>query len=113
MGSKRITPYNQAISVGEHVRFLLADRGSSFPGCPKWPADVFAVAASLLAHAGAYASILTAWPPAGEKKTWTGKARRIARQWRRDWQKIPSEIVLGWKVLGNEGSLAVHDICHN
>ena len=113
MGSKRTTPYNQAISVGEHVRFLLAERGPSFPSCPKWPADVFAVAASLLARAGAYASILTAWPPAGEKKTWAGKARRIARQWRRDWQKTPPEIVAGWKVLENQDSLAAHDICHN
>jgi hypothetical protein len=71
------------------------------------------VAASLLARAGAYASILSAWPPTGATNTWTDEAKRIAKQWRREWQKTPSEIVSGWEALESHETLAVHDICHN
>lgn len=111
--SKQTTPYNQSISLGEHIRFLLAERGVAFPSCPRWPADVFAVATSLLARAGAYASILNSWPPAGAKKPWTGEVKRIARGWRQDWQKTPSEIVSGWNFLGGYDRLPVHEICHD
>lgn len=53
MDSKRTSHYSQAVSVEEYVRFLLPDHGALFPGYPKWTADVFAVAGSLLARGGA------------------------------------------------------------
>lgn len=111
--TKQTTPYNQSITVGEHVRFLLAVTTKTFPDCPKWPADVFAIAASLLARGGAYASILKTWPPSGAAGLWTAKVKKIAKQWRRAWQKTPTEVVMGWALLKKYAYLPIHQICQD
>lgn len=111
MRKLRLRPYNQQITLVEHVQFLLAEQDVDFPSCPKWPADIFAIAASLLARAGAYASILNTWPPAGTTDSWTDHVKNIAEVWRKDWKATPPEVERAWESLIPFDSLPIHEIC--
>lgn len=80
--------------------------------CPKWPADVFAVAASLLTQRGAYASILQKWPPKASS-TWASDVRQIGDIWRKSWPTVPRQVRSAWSAVRGEASTPLKDICKN
>lgn len=77
--------------------------------CPRWPPDVFAVAAYLLELSGAYLRLLRQWPPSGdageaclfENGQWSEEMRRIGITWRERWNedRVPKEVSRWWKIL--------------
>lgn len=78
--------YNAPLSIGDHLSQilprLLSDDSSAMP---IWPADVFAIATSLLQRTGAYAAAMDHWPPDGQEDTWIGNVRKAGRHWRQHW----------------------------
>lgn len=104
------------VTIGQHLNFLrprLAARRSP----PRWPPDVFAVAASLLLHSGAYLQILESWPPAGGQtrgclkvpaEFWCKKMRSLGESWRGAWPgRPPEEICRWWRILYDHRDMAV------
>ena len=80
--------YNAPLTVADHLSQilprLLVDQSSAIP---IWPADVFAIAASLLQRTGAYAPAMDHWPPDGQESTWNDDVRKVGRQWRQQWNQ--------------------------
>ena len=52
---------------------------------PIWPADVFAIATSLLQRTGAYTAAMDHWPPDGQEATWAEDVRTAGQHWRQHW----------------------------
>lgn len=80
------------------------------PGCgvPRWPADVFGLTAIALKRSGAYASIVSAWPPPERSgRKWVGFIRRTGGNWRKAWERyagpgsapLPAAVRARWRKI--------------
>jgi hypothetical protein len=70
---------NTSLSLGEVHELLVpgADQG-----LPRWPADAFAVALTLLRRADAYSRVVEEWPPEGSGIDWEKMISGVASEWR-------------------------------
>ncbi|WP_433974962.1 hypothetical protein [Tunturiibacter lichenicola] len=97
------TPQNRRFDIGlmvsDHLWDVLPRTKTKRRGCPSWPADVFAVAASLLTRKGAYASMLKKWPPKIGSRNWVDEVRDTGQAWRKSWPTTPNGIVSRWDSL--------------
>lgn len=75
-------------TVGEVLEYLVPALGGS-KDCPKWPPDVFAITATVLARSGAYVRVVTTWPPT---PNWGDEVNAAAEAW--EDQKDPAAIPL-------------------
>lgn len=78
---------NSPITIGEYLKLLLPRLvNAKQRHVPYWPADVFAVAMSLIQKSGIYTLILNEWPPTveGEEtpEEWAVKMEQTAKRWR-------------------------------
>jgi hypothetical protein len=86
----------------------LSDKTSAMP---IWPADVFAIAASLLQRTGAYARAMDHWPPDGQESTWIDEVREAGRQWRQHWKHGSfTYLEKSWNVLLAKRSLELDEL---
>jgi hypothetical protein len=78
--------YNDPLTLADHLRQILprilSDETSAMP---IWPADVFAIATSLLQRTGAYTAAMDHWPPDGQEATWAEDVRTAGQHWRQHW----------------------------
>jgi hypothetical protein len=78
---------------------------------PIWPADVFAIAASLLQRTGAYARAMDHWPPDGQESTWIDEVREAGRHWRQHWKHGSfTYLEKSWNVLLAKRSLELDEL---
>lgn len=88
-------------SIGELLDFLLP--GALSRGCPPWPPDVFALAASVLQRSSAYARVLPVEGAGLFDAQWPARASRIARRWRANLNHaelvLPNEVARDWTRL--------------
>lgn len=87
-------------------------------GDPLWPADVFAVAASILAHSGAYTVCIESWPPAGfvDLKQWTTHIKKLGAEWRRRaaaGQPPPDDVAKSWALLEDRADLELSQLSNS
>ena len=96
------------ITIGEHLRFLLPRLANVRQRhSPVWPADVFAVAMSLIQKSGIYTLILNEWPPTADSgettEEWATKMERLGKRWReyagRDEPRAPTIVTKHWRLL--------------
>ena len=98
-------------NIGDVIAFLLRDTDP-----PSWPADAFAVAASLLKQSGAYTEITQNWPPARFRtlERWQEQAVRVRTQWRsrfnRGNESPPRQIARWWRTIADASALPVAEI---
>lgn len=104
------TEYNRPPTVHDHLVSLLPRLASGRSTCPAWPADVFAVAASLLTRGGAYAAILKQWPISERGSTWVAKARSVGAQWRNAWSSPPPDVIDHWNRVINARRVKLQEI---
>jgi hypothetical protein len=82
--------------------------------CPPWPADVFAICASLLEKSGAYCGIGTFSPPiAANFKTWPEEIQQIAEVWRVYWanyRQAPPAVQERWQIVQQSREVLVQDV---
>jgi hypothetical protein len=99
---------NSPITIGEHLKLLLPRLEKVRQRhVPYWPADVFAVAMSLIQKSGIYTLILNEWPPTveGDETTeeWAEKMERMGKRWREyagaDEPRAPSLVTNHWRLL--------------
>lgn len=99
---------NSPITIGEYLKLLLPRLGNVRQRhVPYRPADVFAVAMSLIQKSGIYTLILNEWPPTveGDETTdeWAKKMERMGRRWREyagaDEPRAPSLVTNHWRLL--------------
>lgn len=96
------------ITIGEYLKLLLP-RLATTKGrnVPYWPADVFAVAMSLIQKSGIYTLVLNTWPPTVETEEsteeWAAKMARLGEHWRelagREKPRAPSYVRNHWRLL--------------
>jgi hypothetical protein len=104
--------YNAALTIADHLSQilprLLEDETSALP---TWPADVFAVAASLLQRTGAYAPAMDHWPPDGQESNWQDEVRKVGKQWRQQWKQGSfGYLEAPWRVLLDRRTLALDEV---
>jgi hypothetical protein len=96
------------ITIGEYLRLLLPRLANAKQRyVPYWPADVFAVAMSLIQKSGIYTLILNEWPPTVEEKEtteeWAEKMERTGKLWREyagaDKPRTPPLVKDHWRLL--------------
>jgi hypothetical protein len=98
---------NGALTVRELVAYL---RPSVRPDTvPHWPPDAFALALSVLRHADAYSTVVSAWPPGRRggvaANEWAERIRRVAMEWRRDaarGREAPAEVREWWRIVAHK-----------
>jgi len=103
--------------VGDLVGYLLKCDPTELR-FPRWPPDVFAIAGTLLRDSGAYAQVVTSWPPdTANASTWVEDIRQLSKRWRQaattDSAPIPHEIDGWWQRLLASRALPVADIRHD
>jgi len=98
-----------ALTIGDVIGYLLPRVRQGDPGVPRWPPDVFAVAAYVLHKSGAYCEVLEHWPPAAGDlpdpiAQWSERIGGIGKAWRLAWasgKSPPDEVAHWWeKLLG-------------
>ena len=104
--------FGSGLTVGVVLKRMLPRMATRQRACPAWPADVFAVATSLLLQRGAYASILQKWPPK-TSSTWVSDVRLIGDTWRTSWPKVPKQVGLAWSAVAAESNTLLKNICKN
>jgi hypothetical protein len=105
--------FDVGLTVQAHVQHVLPRIRTKRRDCPAWPADVFAVSASLLTRKGVYASMLKKWPPKVGSSTWVDEVRNIGKVWRKVWPQTPSRIVSCWNALLSKEETALREICND
>jgi hypothetical protein len=99
---------NSSITIGEHLKLLLPRLAKVRQRhVPYWPADVFAVATSLIQKSGIYTLILNEWPPTVESDEspgeWAKKMKRRGERWRgyagADEPRVPTPVSNHWRLL--------------
>jgi hypothetical protein len=99
---------NSPVTIGEYLKLLLPRLGNVRQRhIPYWPADVFAVAMSLIQKSGIYTLILNEWPPTVEgdetSEQWAEKMERMGKRWREyagtDEPRAPSLVTNRWRLL--------------
>ena len=95
------------LSLLEFLQFVWPQLNSSSPA-PRWPPDVFGLAASALKKAGAYENVVMAWPPS-DATQWIKFVKKTAAAWRAAWEKktpVPADVESRWAtVVGSRISL--------
>jgi hypothetical protein len=109
VGSKEDNPISSSpITIGEHLALLLPRLSKVRQRhVPYWPADVFAVAMSLIQKSGIYTLILNEWPPTVEGDEspgeWAEKMKRRGERWRgyagADEPRVPTPVSNHWRLL--------------
>ena len=93
------------------AQILPRTQDAETPNLPLWPADVFAIAASLLQRTGAYAAAMDHWPPEGCENTWNDEVRTAGKEWRRVWQAGPfGYLQAPWNELLSKRALPLEEI---
>lgn len=93
------------VTVGSLAALALGRR--TLGACPRWPADVFAVASLLLGRTGAYVDVVERWKP---PEKWAERCASIAGAWRDAWacsEAPPREVTAAWKELAEHRHLEV------
>ncbi len=83
---------------------------AKWAACPEWPADVFAVAGTLIEHSDCYTCIGAGIGDSGgyaEQMAFNKEARRLGRIWA-DTLGVPAEVQVLWTALLQEGKAAIH-----
>jgi hypothetical protein len=76
-----------------------------------WPADVFAIAASLLQRTGGYARTIYHWPPDGRESTWIDEVCEAGKHWRQHWKDGSfTYLEQSWNVLLAKRSMGLDEI---
>jgi predicted amidohydrolase len=104
--------YNARLTISDHLSQILprilSDETSEMP---MWPADVFAIAASLLQRTGAYARAMDHWPPDGRESTWIDEVREAGKHWRQHWKDGSfTYLEQSWNVLLAKRSMGLDEI---
>jgi hypothetical protein len=92
------------LTIGEFIIGILPDLRRN-TRMPSWPPDCFGLCLALLRQTGAYAQLLTDWPPGptrgGALKTWTDKVHKLSQRWRRSWQAGGSfdDLADEWQII--------------
>jgi hypothetical protein len=96
------------MTIGEYLTLLLPRLANARKRqVPSWPADVFALAMSLIQKSGVYTLILNEWPPSAETGQTTGgwaeEMQRLGERWREfAGEETPHAPAFGatrWKML--------------
>jgi hypothetical protein len=95
---------NGALTIRELVSHL---RPNVRPDAvPRWPPDAFALALSILRHADAYSTVVTAWPPGrrgrGAANEWAQRIRHLGVGWRQGAARgrdAPPEVQGWWRTV--------------
>jgi hypothetical protein len=96
------------LTIGQYLTLLLPRLAQSRQRhAPQWPADVFALAMSLIQRSGVYTFVLNDWPPLkGDSDTvgdWAKRMTDLGREWRRiageSAQPAPTFVRERWKTL--------------
>ena len=99
---------NGPITIGEYLTLLLPRLANARQrSVPYWPADVFAVAMSLIQKSGIYTQVLNEWPPTVEdeesSEEWAAKMEETAKRWRKyagsDEPHAPTLVRDHWRLL--------------
>lgn len=86
---------------------------------PLWPADVFAVTASVLSRSGAYTRCIQTWPPKrfADLRQWISHVRRIGRDWREgvaeEGNFVPPQVEVWWDTLQRGLDVALPDLAQD
>src|SRR5262245_42101027 len=89
------------LKLREFLGDLWPQIGSS--GLPRWPPDVFGLAASALRKSGAYENIVVAWPPrTANGAAWMAFVKKTANAWRTAWERgtgLPPAVHERWETI--------------
>jgi hypothetical protein len=100
------------ITVGEYLNYVIPGLKDELP--PKWPPDVFGVAAAILHKSGSYShAVCHPWPPA---QNWTKSVRSLGKAWRttsNSGSQIPTTVKTLWKRLLRKRGTALQEISHD
>lgn len=97
-----------ALTIAKYIRFLLDD--GPIDECPRWPPDVFAIAAGLLQRSGAYRLVIKQWPPS---KSWSDDISVIGDDWREQAAEnhpAPAAVTAFWNRVLAAGDVPVDEI---
>jgi hypothetical protein len=79
--------YNAPLTIADYLSQILPRVLSKDTSkMPIWPADVFAISASLLQRTGGYVRAMDHWPPDGRESSWIAEVRNAGKEWRQRWQ---------------------------
>jgi hypothetical protein len=89
---------NPALTLRQFLVYLWPGVESS--PMPRWPPDVFGLAASVLKKSGAYEHLVTAWPPSTfGTGSWVAFVKQTAAEWRAAWEAksdLPPAVQSRW-----------------
>lgn len=114
-----VKPRSEAeVTISRLVQYL--SPGAWFDGgkVPDWPPDIFAFAASLLRHSGAYIEIVNRWPPEpfATADDWLKEIESVASEWREcinaD-RPPPDRIARWWGDVKNAADTAVSTLSND
>jgi hypothetical protein len=115
MDAITVHPQNAPLTVSDHLAQILPRTlATKTPDMPLWPADVFAVAASLLQRTGTYAAAMDHWPPDGHEDMWIDEVRNAGKEWRRLWQVAPlGYLQAAWNELLSKRAVPLEEIAQD
>jgi hypothetical protein len=114
-GSTLIAP----LTIGEYLTFLLPRLANTHRRhVPRWPADTFALAMSLIQKSGIYTLVLNDWPPPAEDEQttvkWTERMREVGEQWREiagdETRSLPRFVQARWRKLIKSFSMSLDQL---
>jgi hypothetical protein len=80
------------LTIGEYLAFLLPRLAKTHRRhAPRWPADAFALAMSLIQKSGIYTLVLNDWPPPADDEQTTGEWAERMREFGEQWREIAGE----------------------
>src|SRR5262245_25047402 len=109
---KNDTPPTSPGSLGELIAYIVPRFRTRPDEVLLWPADIFAVCASILARTGAYSCVAQGWPPDGMKNAdWRKHTRERADEWRATLgRKPPRAVVDAWRIIKHHSNTSLGKI---
>src|SRR5690242_7548627 len=106
----------KTLTIGTYLDYLYPGVcGKKSP--PTWPADVFALAASLLQRSGAYRTILTFWPPPNyNTRRWDSEMQKVGLAWRSHWNQRkppPHQLRVWWREVMARAAVHIADLAND
>src|ERR1700682_6685702 len=85
------------LTVGQFMKHIAPELFAR-RSTPRWPPDMFAIAAALLQRSGAYVQVFEEWPPKSAREDWRGEIAETGRNWRlrAAADQAPPPAVRGW-----------------
>lgn len=111
--------YTAPLTIEEYLALFLPRLANTRERqAPKWPADVFALAMSLIQKSGVYTLVLNDWPPPSDSEQtmekWAERMRDFGRRWREiageETKPVPSFVQERWRTLVQSFSTDIYHL---